>query len=82
MYDFAYANGYEFIGNYTTGNNELTLWIQKDNRNVNLIDAFDGGDGTIDNPYKLHTAEQLRLFSKMVNEGELLAVNISNKQRT
>lgn len=69
LYDFAYANGYEFIGNYTTGNNELTLWIQKDNRNVNLIDAFDGGDGTIDNPYKLHTAEQLRLFSKMVNEG-------------
>lgn len=69
LYNFVYANDYEFAGMYTTGNNTLQLWIQKNSTNAEIDNIFDGGSGTFDDPYTLHTAEQLEKLSAMVNDG-------------
>lgn len=69
LYNFVYANDYEFVGIYTTGNNTLQLWIKRDLTNTTAENIFDSGDGTFNDPYTLHTAEQLEILSAMVNEG-------------
>ena len=47
----------------------LQLWIKEEDAENKETAVFDSGDGTFENPYTLHTAEQLVLFSKMVNDG-------------
>lgn len=69
LYNYVYVNDYTFVGIYKTGTNVLQLWIKGEDAENKETAVFDSGDGTFENPYTLHTAEQLVLFSKMVNDG-------------
>ncbi len=68
LYEYIYENAFTFEGRYISGNNVLQLWIKEDFQ-TERQDIFGGGDGSFENPYKITTAQQLRLFAQQVNEG-------------
>lgn len=69
LYNYVYENSYTFLGKYTAYKNSLQIWVRNDNAMPLENSCFSGGDGSIDNPYLIETAEQLVVFSKMVNDG-------------
>ena len=66
LYNYVYENGYSFAGRYCANNNTLQIWIKE---TLTPHSVFSGGTGTIEDPYLIENAEQLFMFSKMVNDG-------------
>lgn len=68
LYNFAYENHYIYAGRFTANSNSIQVWVQNEEE-IPPVSVFSGGNGTYENPYLIETADQLLLFSKMVNEG-------------
>lgn len=69
LYNFVYENGYTFAGRFQANNNTLQIWVKEKKDITSSYPVFSGGTGTIDDPYLIESAEQLLIFSKMVNDG-------------
>lgn len=66
LWNYAANNGYEFFGNYISGNNTLSLWIDTGG---GLEPLFDGGTGTMRDPYIISSPQQLGLLGEAVDAG-------------
>lgn len=69
LYNFIYSNGYKFEKSVTSGSNTISVYIKEGSA---LKEIF-SGKGTKQEPYIINTKEDLKEFSKQVNEGRNFA---------
>ncbi len=69
LYNFIYSNGYQLEKSVTSGSNTISVYIKEGSESKEIF----GGKGTKQEPYIINTKEDLKEFSKQVNEGRNFA---------
>jgi len=69
LYNFIYSNGYQLEKSVTSGSNTISVYIKEGSESKEIF----SGKGTKQEPYIINTKEDLKEFSKQVNEGRTFA---------